>query len=140
MGMISLIGNRDGVLSQAAETLDQLGLSFEWGAAERASIVILDESEPDDFDSQEFGFQKALLLRVPVDFGDDPEAKIAGLKRSTESPGGTLAIGRAGAVNAALQAARVLAVSDECVRERLADWITSKRDAVLATPDPSKLD
>jgi 5-(carboxyamino)imidazole ribonucleotide mutase len=52
-------------------------------------------------------------------------------------PVGTLAIGRAGAVNAALLAAAIVARSDEGVRERLARWRAEQTEAVLANPDPS---
>ena len=50
-------------------------------------------------------------------------------------PVGTLAIGRAGAVNAALLAAAILARSDEAVRERLARFRAAQTEAVLGTPD-----
>ena len=53
-------------------------------------------------------------------------------------PVGTLAIGRAGAVNAALLAAAILARSDEGVRERLARFRAEQTEAVLAAPDPAK--
>jgi 5-(carboxyamino)imidazole ribonucleotide mutase len=49
-------------------------------------------------------------------------------------PVGTLAIGRAGAVNAALLAASVLALSDEALAGRLEDWRKAQTDAVAATP------
>ncbi|MCP9487482.1 MAG: 5-(carboxyamino)imidazole ribonucleotide mutase [Gaiellaceae bacterium MAG52_C11] len=51
-------------------------------------------------------------------------------------PVGTLAIGRAGAVNAALLAAAILARSDAGIRERLARFRTEQTEAVLAEPDP----
>ena len=52
-------------------------------------------------------------------------------------PVGTLAIGRAGAVNAALLAAAIVARSDEGVRERLARWRAEQTESVLASPDPA---
>jgi 5-(carboxyamino)imidazole ribonucleotide mutase len=52
-------------------------------------------------------------------------------------PVGTLAIGRAGAVNAALLAAAIVARSDEGVRGRLAAFRESQTESVLAAPDPS---
>ena len=52
-------------------------------------------------------------------------------------PVGTLAIGRAGAVNAALLAAAIVARRDEGVRERLASFRARQTEAVLAAPDPS---
>jgi 5-(carboxyamino)imidazole ribonucleotide mutase len=53
-------------------------------------------------------------------------------------PVGTLAIGRAGAVNAALLAAAIVARSDEGLRERLARWRAEQTQAVLDAPDPTK--
>ena len=52
-------------------------------------------------------------------------------------PVGTLAIGRSGAVNAALLAAAIVARSDAGVRESLARWRAEQTDAVLASPDPA---
>ncbi len=52
-------------------------------------------------------------------------------------PVGTLAIGRAGAVNAALLAAAIVARSDAGVRERLARYREAQTESVLASPDPS---
>src|SRR6187397_3473035 len=51
-------------------------------------------------------------------------------------PVGTLAIGRAGAVNAALLAASILALSDRALAERLHAFREAQTDAVLADPDP----
>jgi 5-(carboxyamino)imidazole ribonucleotide mutase len=52
-------------------------------------------------------------------------------------PVGTLAIGRAGAINAALLAAAIVARSDEGVRARLHAFRASQTESVLAAPDPS---
>jgi 5-(carboxyamino)imidazole ribonucleotide mutase len=52
-------------------------------------------------------------------------------------PVGTLAIGRAGAVNAALLAAAIVARGDLGVHERLAAFRARQTEAVLAAPDPS---
>ena len=49
-------------------------------------------------------------------------------------PVGTVAIGRAGAVNAGLLAAAILALSDEGVAERLAAYRDEQTRAVLDTP------
>ncbi len=49
-------------------------------------------------------------------------------------PVGTLAIGRAGAVNAALMAAAVLALSDAALGQRLAAWRAAQTDAVPDAP------
>ena len=49
-------------------------------------------------------------------------------------PVGTLAIGKAGAINAALLAAAVLALTDEALATRLAAWRQAQTDSVAATP------
>jgi len=51
-------------------------------------------------------------------------------------PVGTLAIGRAGAVNAALLAAAIVANHDEKVREALNAFRQEQTETVLANPDP----
>ncbi len=51
-------------------------------------------------------------------------------------PVATLAIGKAGAINAALLAAAVLAPSDAGIRQRLLDFRTAQTVAVLKAPDP----
>ena len=51
-------------------------------------------------------------------------------------PVGTLAIGKAGAANAALLAAQILAQHDAELHQRLADWRKSQTDEVLDNPDP----
>ena len=52
-------------------------------------------------------------------------------------PVGTLAIGEAGAVNAALLAAAVLALSDRDLAERLRDWRAKRAAAVAERPADS---
>jgi len=49
-------------------------------------------------------------------------------------PVGTLAIGKAGAINAALLAASVLALSDPALAERLAAWRREQTEAVAERP------
>ncbi|MFD1949185.1 5-(carboxyamino)imidazole ribonucleotide mutase [Sphingomonas arantia] len=50
-------------------------------------------------------------------------------------PVGTLAIGRAGAVNAALLAAAILATTDAELATRLDAWRTAQTDAVAESPE-----
>jgi 5-(carboxyamino)imidazole ribonucleotide mutase len=56
-----------------------------------------------------------------------------------QMPGGvpvaTFAIGKAGAINAALQAAAILALSDPAVAAALDHWRRRQTDAVAETPD-----
>jgi len=50
-------------------------------------------------------------------------------------PVGTLAIGKAGAINAALLAAAMLATQDETLARRLAEWRARQTDAVPEQPE-----
>ncbi len=51
-------------------------------------------------------------------------------------PVGTLAIGKAGAANAALLAAQILATHDKELHQRLNEWRKAQTDEVLENPDP----
>jgi 5-(carboxyamino)imidazole ribonucleotide mutase len=53
-------------------------------------------------------------------------------------PVGTLAIGPAGAANAALLAAAIVSASRPELRRRLHVWRKAQTDAVLADPDPRR--
>jgi 5-(carboxyamino)imidazole ribonucleotide mutase len=52
-------------------------------------------------------------------------------------PVGTLAIGKAGAINAALLAASVLALNDPALSGRLAAWRKAQSEAVSERPEGS---
>jgi 5-(carboxyamino)imidazole ribonucleotide mutase len=54
-------------------------------------------------------------------------------------PVGTLAIGKAGAINAALLAAAIVGVKHGEIREALRKFRTTQTEKVLATPDPAVL-
>ena len=73
------------------------------------------------------------VLGVPIDAtglkGVDALLSIAQMPKGV--PVGTLAIGKAGAANAALLAARILAVGDGGLRARLEAWRTARADEVL---------
>ncbi len=79
------------------------------------------------------------VLGVPVESkalsGMDSLLSIAQMPAGI--PVGTLAIGRAGAVNAALLAAAILAGTDAAVAERLAAFRASQTQSVLDQPDPA---
>ena len=49
-------------------------------------------------------------------------------------PVGTLAIGKAGAKNAGLLAAAILALGDDALSQRLQDWRTAQTEAVATDP------
>jgi 5-(carboxyamino)imidazole ribonucleotide mutase len=84
----------------------------------------------------------ASLTPLPV-FGVPVESKALSGQDSLLSivqmpagiPVGTLAIGRAGAVNAALLAAAVLALSDEALAGRLDDYRARQSAAIAERPD-----
>ena len=76
------------------------------------------------------------VLGVPVESralsGMDSLLSIAQMPAGI--PVGTLAIGRAGAVNAALLAAAILATHDDDLAARLEAWRTSQTESVPDTP------
>ena len=84
----------------------------------------------------------ASLTELPV-FGVPIESKALSGMDSLYSivqmpagvPVGTLAIGKAGAVNAALLAASVLALADGALAKRLAAWRKQQTDAVAERPE-----
>ena len=84
----------------------------------------------------------AALTELPV-FGVPVESKALSGVDSLYSivqmpagiPVGTLAIGKAGAINAALLAAAVLALSDPALSDRLAAWRKAQTEAVAERPE-----
>ncbi|KQT88538.1 5-(carboxyamino)imidazole ribonucleotide mutase [Aurantimonas sp. Leaf443] len=142
------------VMRHAAETLDRLAIAHE------ARIVSAHRTPERLFDfargAKAEGFKiviagaggaahlpgmAASLTPLPV-FGVPVESKALSGKDSLLSivqmpagiPVGTLAIGRAGAVNAALLAAAVLALGDEALAERLDAYRAAQTDSVALTP------
>ena len=141
-------------MRHAAETLDALGLAHD------ARIVSAHRTPERLYDfargAKGEGFKvviagaggaahlpgmAAALTPLPV-FGVPVESKALSGKDSLLSivqmpagiPVGTLAIGRAGAVNAALLAAAVLALHDEALAGRLDAWRKTQSDAVAQRP------
>jgi 5-(carboxyamino)imidazole ribonucleotide mutase len=86
----------------------------------------------------------AALTPLPV-FGVPIESKLSGIdslysivQMPAGVPVGTLAIGRAGAVNAALLAASVLALSDAALADRLDAWRRKQSESIPETPVDAK--
>lgn len=78
------------------------------------------------------------ILGVPVQSatlqGVDSLYSIVQMPRGI--PVGTLAIGKAGAANAALLAAQMLALHQPVLKKRLQQWRQAQTDQVLLHPDP----
>jgi 5-(carboxyamino)imidazole ribonucleotide mutase len=144
-------------MKHACETLEELGVPFETrvvsahrtpdlmaeyakGAADRGLRVIVAGAGG----AAHLPGMTAAHTHLPV-FGVPVESKaLKGmdslLSMAQMPPGvpvGTLAIGRSGAINAALLAAAVVALDDADVRKRLAAFREAQTDAVLQHPDPS---
>lgn len=141
-------------MKNAADTLDVLGVDYE-------ARIISAHRTPDRLvafakDARDEGFQiiiagaggaahlpgmTAAMTPLPV-FGVPVQSKALSGQDSLLSivqmpagiPVGTLAIGKAGAVNAALLAAAVLALHDEDLAERLDEWRASQSAAVAEYP------
>ena len=144
-------------MRHAAETLDALGVEYETKvvSAHRTPDLVFEYAST----AEERGLEvivagaggaahlpgmtaaKTMLpvLGVPVESkalsGLDSLLSIVQMPAGV--PVGTLAIGRAGAVNAALLAAAVVARGRPDLAERLRAWRQGQTDAVLAAPDPS---
>ncbi len=142
------------VLSQAARTLDALGVAhddrivsahrtpermvaFAKGARAAGCKVIIAAAGG----AAHLPGMVASLTTLPV-LGVPIETKALGGQDSLYSivqmpagvPVGTLAIGRAGAINAALLAAAILATADAALAERLERWRAEQTAAVAERP------
>ncbi len=147
-------------MKHAADTLDELGISYEarivsahrtperlyafakGAKAEGFKIIIAGAGG-----AAHLPGMAAALTELPV-FGVPVESKamsgIDSLYSIVQMPGGipvgTLAIGKAGAINAALLAASVLALSDDALAGRLAAYRKNLTESVKDFPvtDPAK--
>jgi len=145
-------------MRNAAETLDALGVAYD-------ARIVSAHRTPDRLvafakGAREAGFKvviagaggaahlpgmTAAMTSLPV-FGVPVESKALSGQDSLLSivqmpagiPVGTLAIGRAGAVNAALLAAAVLALTDADLAERLEVWRARQTESVAERPDSSQ--
>jgi 5-(carboxyamino)imidazole ribonucleotide mutase len=144
-------------MKHACETLDELGVPFETrvvsahrtpdlmagyakGAAERGlRVIVAGAGGAAHLPGMTAAHTHLPVLGVPVESkalrGMDSLLSIAQMPAGV--PVGTLAIGRSGAINAALLAAAVVALDDDGVRERLVAFRAAQTENVLTHPDPS---
>jgi 5-(carboxyamino)imidazole ribonucleotide mutase len=141
-------------MKNAADTLDALGVGYEarivsahrtperlYGFATGAKVAGFRVIIAGAGGAAHLPGMTASLTVLPV-FGVPVESKaLAGLdslysivQMPPGIPVGTLAIGRAGAINAALLAASVLALGDDALAGRLEAWRKRQTDAVADTP------
>lgn len=80
------------------------------------------------------------VIGVPVESkalkGMDSLLSIVQMPAGT--PVGTMAIGRAGAINAAIYAAQIIGVHDEAVKKKVVEYKNQLTEKVLSQPDPAK--
>lgn len=122
----------------AHRTPDKL-FSFAEGAAEKGyQVIIAGAGGAAHLPGMLAAKTLVPVLGVPVQSaalsGVDSLYSIVQMPRGI--PVGTLAIGKAGAANAALLAAQILAIHDVELATRLAAWRQTQTDDVLNNPDP----
>jgi 5-(carboxyamino)imidazole ribonucleotide mutase len=144
-------------MKHAVETLDELGVAcetrvvsahrtpdllFEYAskaAARGLQVIVAGAGGAAHLPGMTAAKTHLPVLGVPVESkalkGMDSLLSIAQMPAGV--PVGTLAIGRSGAVNAALLAASIVALQDEGVRERLLAFRDAQTAQVLANPDPA---
>ena len=142
------------IMRHACDTLDELDIAYE-------ARIVSAHRTPDRLyafarGAHEEGFRviiagaggaahlpgmTAAMTHLPVFGVPIPTKALSGkdsLLSIVQMPGGvpvgTLAIGRAGAINAALLAAAVLALSDPALEERLLEWRARQTAAVAEFP------
>ncbi len=77
------------------------------------------------------------VLGVPMQSGlQGLDSLLSTVQMPAGVPVGTLAIGKAGAVNAAIFAAQILGVADRDARDAVKAYRNARREAILAEPDP----
>jgi len=144
-----------GTMRHAADTLQSLGVAFEarivsahrtpdrlfaFARAAKADgfkVIIAGAGGAAHLPGMTASLTELPVLGVPVESkalsGVDSLYSIVQMPAGV--PVGTLAIGKAGAINAALLAASVLALQDAGLAARLAAWRNQQTDAVAERPE-----
>ena len=142
-------------MRHAAATLDELGLRYEarvvsahrtprrlydyaGGAAGRGlKVIIAGAGGAAHLPGMAASMTRLPVLGVPVESkalkGMDSLLSIVQMPAGV--PVGTLAIGKAGAINAGLLAASILATADEALARRLDAWRQRQTDAIAERPE-----
>ena len=125
--------------SSAHRTPDRL-VAFAKGArAEGFKIIIAGAGGAAHLPGMAAAMTSLPVFGVPVEIGalSGQDALLSIVQMPAGIPVGTLAIGKPGAINAALLAAAVLALSDAALAARLEAWRAARTAAVaLAPSDP----
>ena len=141
-------------MRHAAEKLDELGVPHETkvvsahrtpqrlydyatGAAGRGlKVIIAGAGGAAHLPGMAASMTALPVLGVPVQSKalDGMDSLLSIVQMPAGIPVGSLAIGKAGAINAALLAAAILATGDEAVAARLAAWRQAQTDAVSEEP------
>ncbi len=155
VGIIMGSGSDWETMRHAAETLDELGIAYEtrivsahrtpqrlydYASEARArglKVIIAGAGGAAHLPGMTASLTPLPVLGVPVETkalsGQDSLLSIVQMPAGV--PVGTLAIGRSGAVNAALLAAAVLALGDPVIARALDDWRARQTAAVGERPD-----
>jgi 5-(carboxyamino)imidazole ribonucleotide mutase len=142
-------------MRHSAETLEALGVSFETkivsahrtperlydyarGAAGRGlKVIVAGAGGAAHLPGMAAAMTHLPVLGVPVE--SRALSGLDSLLSIVQMPGGvpvgTLAIGKAGAINAGLLAASILALGDEALAARLRDWRQRQTDGVDESPE-----
>ncbi len=141
-------------MQRAAEVLDQLGVGYEarivsahrtpermyafarGAAAAGFKVIIAGAGGAAHLPGMVSSLTHLPVLGVPVESkalkGMDSLLSIVQMPAGV--PTGTLAIGEAGATNAGIFAASILALADEALSQRLQGWRAARTEAVGETP------
>ena len=142
-------------MRQAAETLDGLGVPYETRivsahrtpdrlydyarrAAERGlKVIIAGAGGAAHLPGMAASMTRLPVLGVPVESKalNGMDSLLSIVQMPAGVPVGTLAIGKAGAVNAGLLAAAILATNDQDLARRLEGWRQRQTDAIAQRPE-----
>jgi len=142
-------------MQRAAEVLDELGVAYEarivsahrtperlykfgrGAAGEGFKVIVAGAGGAAHLPGMLSSLTHLPVLGVPVESkalkGMDSLLSIVQMPAGV--PTGTLAIGEAGATNAGILAASIMALADEALSQRLQAWRAARTEAVSETPE-----